>query len=73
MKPNMRVLRVESLVSNQPVIAELEVIKDKGDILIIRTFGENYRKLVKDHDKHGLFWRVYDMTEKEEKEWQCGC
>lgn len=70
MKSNMRSLRVESLVSNSPVIAELEIIKEQGDLLIIRTFGTNYKRLVKSQDdKGGVYYKTYDLTAKEEKEW----
>jgi hypothetical protein len=69
MKSNMRCFRVESLVSNSPVIAELEVVKEDGDLLIVRTFSNYYKRLVKANDKSGLYYKTYDLTQKEEVEW----
>jgi len=68
--PNIRTLRVESIFSSQPVIAELEVLEDRGDVLIVRTFGTNLRKLTKmtDPKRGGDFYHVEDLKETGE-EW----
>ena len=64
--PKMRSLRCESLVSNQPVMSELEVLEDLGDTLIVRTWGKNYRRLTKDVDKNGVYWKVYELYDYKE-------
>lgn len=63
--PNLRTLRVESFIHKSTVLAELEVVKDQGDILIVRTFANYFKKLVKDTDKNGIFYRVFDITPEE--------
>jgi hypothetical protein len=63
--PNLRTLRVESFIHKSTVLAELEVVEDKGDILIVRTFANYFKKLVKDTDKNGEYYKVYDIDSKE--------
>jgi hypothetical protein len=69
MSPNMKRFRVESFISNQPVIAELEVVKDENGLLIVRTFGSFYKRLIKDVDKNGEYYKTVDLSDSEITKW----
>jgi hypothetical protein len=56
-----RKLRIESLMNDYIVDAELDVIKEISETeIIINTWGKNYKRLKRDKDEYGYYWKVID-------------